>query len=327
MVPVMKDACAEIFNLIENLPEKFIDDSTLAIRNEETIFDLNENNYNYVGDDNIRTVDKSFETMINETYETMIKSTTPAKKPHTPLYHTCHLPLARSSPKVTKFKIIKPKPDPTICHYYYPARPNTVWLHEPLNNHHQTKNSVTSSSGIVRLQDQPPHSAPLAPRSYTWRGMDGGLRLLPPSRSTQVKVAEKLKVTRRLLPKPSPGMNQTTSSSSSQPAVKFSLQILGAGERISPRGWIKREDPVKMKKNEVERKRRLLVAAYREKLRKMVPRTRTVKKAGFVVILQAAQDFSLKLQSQLSCLEMIKEREKTRNKILAWRLANLKNSY
>jgi len=319
MVPVIKGTCAEIFNLIENLPEKFIEESSLTFKNEETRFDLNENNWNHMCDDKMEIVDKSFETMINETYETMIKSKAPAIKPLAPFYHTCHPPLARSSPKVTKLKIIKPKPDPTIYHYHYPARPNIVWL----NNHHQTKNPVPSSSGIVRLQDQPPHSAPLAPRSYTWRGLDGGLRLLPPSKSTQVKVAEKLKATRKLLPKPSPGINQATSTT--QTAVQFSLQILCPEERISPSCWVTREDTVKMKKNEVERRRRLEMAAYREKLRKMLPRTRNIKKAGSVVILQAAQDFSLKLQSQLNCLEMIKKREKSRKQILAWRLSNLKN--
>ena len=67
----------------------------------------------------------------------------------------------------------------------------------------------------------------------------------------------------------------------------------------APSSWRVREDPVKMKKNEQERERRLEMAVYRESIRKMLPRTKYVKKVSSAVILQAAKDYCQSLQSQV----------------------------
>ena len=69
---------------------------------------------------------------------------------------------------------------------------------------------------------------------------------------------------------------------------------------ISPSGWVTREDPSKMKKNEVERERRLEMAIYRENLRQMLPRTKHTVKVASVVILDAAKEYCEKMQTEVS---------------------------
>merc|ERR1712179_580256 len=89
------------------------------------------------------------------------------------------------------------------------------------------------------------------------------------------------------------------------------------------KNWSAREDPVKMKKNEQERERRLEMAVYRERLRNMLPRTQFVKKVSSAVILQAAKDHCQNLQSQLHILESIKQIEERKQKILTLRLSDV----
>ena len=55
-----------------------------------------------------------------------------------------------------------------------------------------------------------------------------------------------------------------------------------------------------MKKNEVERERRLEMSIYRENLRKMLPRTKHTVKVPSVVILDAAKEYCEKIQTEVS---------------------------
>merc|ERR1719233_1900865 len=80
-------------------------------------------------------------------------------------------PLARSSPKVTKFQLIKPKLEPSLKtspRIFIKAEPQSPSKFTPL------------SSSVVQMEmsslDQNP--APFIPRSYTWSGLNG-LRLNP----------------------------------------------------------------------------------------------------------------------------------------------------
>jgi len=107
------------------------------------------------------------------------------------------------------------------------------------------------------------------------------------------------------------------------------IEVLGQERKLElkfpiiPSSWSAREDPVKMKKNEQERERRLEMAVYRERLRNMLPRTQFVKKVSSAVILQAAKDHCQNLQSQLHILESIKQIEERRQKILTLRLSDV----
>jgi len=107
------------------------------------------------------------------------------------------------------------------------------------------------------------------------------------------------------------------------------IEVLGQEKKLElkfpiiPSSWSAREDPVKMKKNEQERERRLEMAVYRERLRNMLPRTQFVKKVSSAVILQAAKDHCQNLQSQLHILESIKQIEERKQKILTLRLSDV----
>jgi len=169
---------------------------------------------------------------------------------------------------------------------------------------------------------------------------------------------------RKLLPKPILSINQHCSSlkrNSMNPSIKFStcsinpnmsLQTMNTKEtaaqvqlvfrnpyekqvagqtgvlkqkfRSIPLSWRSREDPVKMKKNELEKVRRLEMAVYRENLRRMLPRTKYVKKVSSLVILKAAKDHCEDLQYQLRILEAKKRKEESIHTILTWKLTNMK---
>merc|ERR1719347_2400447 len=94
--------------------------------------------------------------------------------------------------------------------------------------------------------------------------------------------------------------------------------------RSIPFSWRSREDPVKIKKNELEKVRRLEMAVYRENLRIMLPRTKYVKKVSSLVILKAAKDYCEDLQYQLRILEARKRKEESIHTILTWKLTNMK---
>jgi len=327
------------------------------------------------------SLDKSFEDMINETYEMMMKNRQ-LKTNKAPVMNPLALaqigsvdvnPLARSSPKVTKFQLIKPKLEPSLKtspRIFIKAEPQSPSKFTPL------------SSSVVQMEmsslDQNP--APFIPRSYTWSGLNG-LQLNPTWKDSPQSLSAKAGVGylgsevathslvrpvaagRRLLPKSILSINQNSNSKRifNKQSVKFSpysqntfppttmipmdsglfkieivkteetpkIEVVGQEQKlelkfpIMPSSWSARDDPVKMKKNEQERERRLEMAVYRESLRKMLPRTQFVKKVSSAVILQAAKDHCQSLQSQMQILESMKLMEEGRKKILIWRLTDL----
>merc|ERR1719233_1341868 len=287
-------------------------------------------------------------------------------------------PLARSSPKVTKFQLIKPKQEPSLK-----TSPKIIVKAEPLKIQSPSKLKLASlGSSVVRmemssLQHYPP---PFTPRSYTWSGLNG-LQLNPAWKNSPQTLSAKAGVGylgsevathslvrpvaagRRLLPKSILSINQNSNSKRSfnRPSIKFSpyspntfppttmipmdaglfkmeivktedtpkIEAVGQERKlelkfpIMPSSWSARDDPVKMKKNEQERERRLEMAVYRESLRKMLPRTQFVKKVSSAAILQAAKDHCQGLQSQMLILESMKLKEERRQKILTWRLTDM----
>merc|ERR1719193_2389914 len=284
-------------------------------------------------------------------------------------------PLARSSPKVTKFQLIKPKQESSLK-----TSPKIIIKAEPLKIQSPSKLTPLGSSvvkmEISSLQHYPP---PFIPRSYTWSGLDG-LQLnqtwknSPQTLSATAGVGysgsevathsyvKPVAAGRRLLSKSILSINQNSNSKRifNKSSIKFSpysqntfppttmipmdsgmfkidivktedTQIEAVGQErklelkfpIMPSSWSARDDPVKMKKNEQERERRLEMAVYRESLRKMLPRTQFVKKVSSAVILQAAKDHCQSLQSQMQILESMKLMEEGRKKILIWRLTDL----
>merc|ERR1719233_2151645 len=240
-------------------------------------------------------------------------------------------PLARSSPKVTKFQLIKPKQEPSLK-----TSPKIIIKAEPLKIQSPTKLTSLGSSDVrmetSSLQHYPP---PFIPRSYTWSGLNG-LQLnqtwknSPQTLSATAGVGysgsevnthslvKPVAAGRRLLPKSILSINQINNSKRNfnKPSIKFSpysqntfppttmipmdsglfkidivktedtpkIEVVGQERKlelkfpIMPSSWSARDDPVKMKKNEQERERRLEMAVYRESLRKMLPRTQFVKK-------------------------------------------------
>jgi len=93
---------------------------------------------------------------------------------------------------------------------------------------------------------------------------------------------------------------------------------------ISPSGWVTKEDPMKEKRNQLERERRLKLAIYREKLRKMLPRTKEMEKVPTISVLGAAKEYCKTVQMELNKLELTKLDEERKKETLTWRLARLK---
>jgi len=93
---------------------------------------------------------------------------------------------------------------------------------------------------------------------------------------------------------------------------------------ISPSGWVTKEDPMKEKRNQLERERRLKLAIYREKLRKMLPRTKEMEKVPTISVLGAAKEYCKTVQMELNKLELTKLVEERKKETLTWRLARLK---
>ena len=329
---------------------------------EKMSSDTNHNIYNF---NDVRckneeiSVNKSFEDMINETYEVMmknqhLKNKAPAMNPLSLAGCGDVDPLARSSPKVAKLKLIKPKPIMKSSHCY-----PRIFVSTQSESEHAATSSLPfltplNSFDVQQMPSlqQNPHS--FIPRSYTWNGLEG-LQPNPtlkqiPSRfnfkgvvgysSYKVNTHSPLNPAarrRKLLPKPILSINQSSSKGIlNRPGIKlspslntlppplmstmgarlFKLEIVDTEEARNkyvsglkkemklefppaPSSWRMREDPVKMKKNEQERERRLEMAVYRESIRKMLPRTKYVKKVSSAVILQAAKDYCQSLQSQV----------------------------
>merc|ERR1719233_2168295 len=83
-------------------------------------------------------------------------------------------PLARSSPKVTKFQLIKPKQEPSLK-----TSPKIIVKAEPFKM--QSPSKLTSlGSSVVKMEKSSSlqHYPPFIPRSYTWSGLNG-LQLNP----------------------------------------------------------------------------------------------------------------------------------------------------
>jgi len=354
--------------------------NTVAIQDMHKTTDVGYINNNEKGG---ISLDKSFEDKINETYEMMMKNRQ-VNTNKAPVMYPLGVaqsgsvdvnPLARSSPKVTKFQLIKPKQEPSLK-----TSPKIIVKAEPFKM--QSPSKLTSlGSSVVKMEKSSlqHYPTPFIPRSYTWSGLNG-LQLNPTWKNSPQTLSatagvgysgsevathslvKPVAAGRRLLPKSILSINQNNNSKRNfnKPSIKFSpysqntfppttmipmdsglfkidivktedTQIEGVGQEqklelkfpIIPSSWSARDDPVKMKKNEQERERRLEMAVYRESLRKMLPRTQFVKKVSSAVILQAAKDHCQSLQSQMQILESMKLMEEGRKKILIWRLTDL----
>merc|ERR1719233_842189 len=123
-------------------------------------------------------------------------------------------PLARSSPKVTKFQLIKPKQEPSLK-----TSPKIIVKAEPFKI--QSPSKLTSlGSSVVKmekssLQHYPP---PFIPRSYTWSGLNG-LQLNPTWKSSP-----------QTLRAPAGG-----GYSGSEVATHSLVKPVGAGRRLLPK--------------------------------------------------------------------------------------------
>merc|ERR1719233_1882422 len=240
-------------------------------------------------------------------------------------------PLARSSPKLTKFQLIKPKQELSLK-----TSPRILIKAEPVKIQSPSQITPLSSSAVkMEMSSLQQNPTPFIPRSYTWSGLNG-LQLNPAWKNSPQTLSATAGVGysgsevathsyvkpgatgRRLLPKSILSINQTSNSKRNfnKPCIKFSpysqntfppttmipmdpglfkidivktedtpkIEVVGQERKlelkfpIMPSSWSARDDPVKMKKNEQERERRLEMAVYRESLRKMLPRTQFVKK-------------------------------------------------
>jgi len=326
------------------------------------------------------TLDNSFEDMINDTYESMMqtqKGTPTSVSQPPPDFPPSQGPIARSSPKVKKFKHIHPKPQQAGSGILVQVPPNS----SRLPSQKVTKIPHPSPVKMITMHSFLSRSALSEPRSYTWRGLLGGLQRNKAvkqreaaSSSSLVTWPTPLTVSqpgRKLMPKPTLSINQPLFkrlvsvrpnnrvsllksvptrinkdlstfqldhhldlSSLDLSPVKHTvykpktikLKVVKEEKLpvISPSGWVTREDPSRMKKNEVERERRLEMAIYRENLRKMLPRTKHTVKVPSVVILDAAKEYCEKIQTELHELELVKLEEERRQEILTWRLARIK---
>jgi len=354
--------------------------NTVAIQDMHKTTDVGYINNNEKGG---ISLDKSFEDKINETYEMMMKNRQ-VKTNVAPVMHPLAIaqigsvdvnPLARSSPKLTKFQLIKPKQELSLK-----TSPRILIKAEPVKIQSPSQITPLSSSAVkMEMSSLQQNPTPFIPRSYTWSGLNG-LQLNPTWKNSPQTLSatagvgysgsevathslvKPVAAGRRLLPKSILSINQNNNSKRNfnKPSIKFSpysqntfppttmipmdsglfkidivktedTQIEGVGQEqklelkfpIIPSSWSARDDPVKMKKNEQERERRLEMAVYRESLRKMLPRTQFVKKVSSAVILQAAKDHCQSLQSQMQILESMKLMEEGRKKILIWRLTDL----
>jgi len=334
------------------------------------------------------SLDKSFEDMINETYEAMMKNRQLKTNKAAPVMSPLTLaqlgsvnvdPLARSSPKVTKLKLIKPKLEPSLT--FSPHFPRVLVNTQAHPEKIQSPSMLIPPplNSLVQMSSPQQNPPPFIPRSYTWSGLDGLqlnpiLKHSPPTLGAKSgvgcsghEVARHSLVTptagrRKLLPKPILSINQNQRYSKTvfnKPSIKFSpyspntlphttmiprdsfkieivetedtpkIEVLGQERKLKLKfpiitsSWSAREDPVKRKKNEQERERRLEMAVYRESLRKMLPRTQFVQKVSSAAILQAAKDHCQGLQSQMLILESMKLKEERRQKILTWRLTDM----
>jgi len=355
--------------------------NTVAIQDMHKTTDVGYINNNEKGG---ISLDKSFEDKINETYEMMMKNRQ-VNTNKAPVMYPLGVaqsgsvdvnPLARSSPKVTKFQLIKPKQEPSLK-----TSLKIILKAEPLKIQSPSKLTPLGSSVVkMEISSLQHYPTPFTPRSYTWSGLNG-LQLNPAWKNSPQTLSAKAGVGylgsevathslvrpvaagRRLLPKSILSINQNSNSKRifNKQSVKFSpysqntfppttmipmdsglfkieivkteetpkIEVVGQEQKlelkfpIMPSSWSARDDPVKMKKNEQERERRLEMAVYRESLRKMLPRTQFVKKVSSAVILQAAKDHCQSLQSQMQILESMKLMEEGRKKILIWRLTDL----
>ena len=74
---------------------------------------------------------------------------------------------------------------------------------------------------------------------------------------------------------------------------------MGDPDRVTSSGWVTKEDPLKDKKNQLERERRGELAMYRDKLRNLLPQTKNVEKVATVTVLEAARDYCVFLQQEV----------------------------
>jgi len=310
------------------------------------------------------SLDKSFEDMINETYEAMMKNRQLKTNKAAPVMSPLTLaqlgsvdvdPLARSSPKVTKLKLIKPKLEPSLT--FSPHFPRVlVNTQAELKKIHSPSMLIPPPlNSLVQMSSPQQNPPPFIPRSYTWSGLDG-LQLNPTLKHSPSTLGAKSGVgcsghevarhslvtptagRRKLLPKPILSINQNHTTMIPRDSFKIEIvetedtpkiEVLGQERKLElefpiiTSSWSAREDPVKRKKNEQERERRLEMAVYRESLRKMLPRTQFVQKVSSAAILQAAKDHCQGLQSQMLILESMKLKEERRQKILTWRLTDM----
>jgi len=119
------------------------------------------------------------------------------------------------------------------------------------------------------------------------------------------------------------------------PPIKPKLNIMAAEvfQRHSYEGdqhiveecksWVSKEDPVKLMKNEQERRRRGKLAMYREKLRNMLPGARGSDKMATINILEMARDYCLYLQHTVTETDSDLQVEENWNSYLKRRLKEL----
>merc|ERR1719470_600184 len=164
-------------------------------------------------------LDNSFEDMINDTYESMMKtqkvvsSATSAIQPP-PDYPPSQGPIARSSPKVINFKHIHPKPQQAGSGILVQMSPNP----SRFPSQKVTKIPHPSPVKMITMHSVLSRSSLSEPRSYTWRGLQGGLQRNPAVKQREAGNSSSLTtwpspVTlsqpgRKLMPKPALSINQ-----------------------------------------------------------------------------------------------------------------------
>jgi len=100
-------------------------------------------------------------------------------------------------------------------------------------------------------------------------------------------------------------------------------RVASSGRMTSPSGWVTKEDPLKEKKNQLERDRRGELAMYRDKLRKMLPQTQEGEKVATVTVLERTRDYCLFLQQQVDQLQFDLQAEEEKNCLLKRMMARL----
>ena len=312
--------------------------SDYNVDTDQNYIDANNNNQSCKKEEVI--LDNSFEDMINDTYENMmqaqkVKSSATSVIQPLPEFFSSQGPIARSSPKVTKLKHIHPKPWQAGNLVQVPQV-----LYNPSRLHRQKVTKIPHPSPVkmITMHNVPSRSSLPEPRSYTWKGLQGGLQRNSAVKQRETASSSSLatwptpfKITqpvRKLMPKPILSINQPSfkrlvsvrpnnrmSLLKSVPTIitkdpspfqldhhlssldlspvkhtvykpkTLKLKVVKEEKLpvISPSGWVTREDPSIMKKNEVERERRLELAIYRENLRKMLPRTKLILRPRFFI--------------------------------------------